>query len=202
LEERIEADIQLGGHAALVGELEALVIEQPLRELLRGQLIPARYRSGRQVEALAQYQAARRMLADELGLEPSPELQELERMVLSRRLTGFGSNCCPRISRDGTRILLAAPGPGPGVRVTTATVASDGSGLTPIPLPDATSTSVPDGAKILFRRPPHCTGRRTLDSPHRRYPPDESVPGREGPLRHLNYGSLPTSRRRRLWLLQ
>lgn len=83
VEERIESELQLGHHAELVGELEAWVIEQPLRERLRGQLILALYRSGRQSEALAQYQAARRMLADELGLEPSPELRELERMILS-----------------------------------------------------------------------------------------------------------------------
>jgi Tol biopolymer transport system component len=71
-----------------------------------------------------------------------------------RRLTGFGSNCCPRISRDGTRILLAAPGP--GGRVTTATVATDGTGLTPIPLPDATlnlgpGAWAPDGKRIAFQ---------------------------------------------------
>jgi predicted ATPase len=82
-EERIEAELQLGHHAELVAELEALTIEQPLRERLRGQLILSLYRSGRQSEALAQYQAARRMLSDELGLEPSPELRELERMILS-----------------------------------------------------------------------------------------------------------------------
>ena len=83
LEDRIETDLTLGRHAVLVGELEALVVEYPLRERLRGQLILALYRSGRQAEALAQYQATRRMLADELGLEPAPELRELERMILA-----------------------------------------------------------------------------------------------------------------------
>jgi len=83
LEERIDAELALGRHAALIGELEALVAQQPLRERPRGQLILALYRSGRQSEALAQYQAARRMLADELGLEPSPALRELERMILA-----------------------------------------------------------------------------------------------------------------------
>jgi DNA-binding SARP family transcriptional activator len=83
LEEQLEADLHLGRHATVVGELEALVVEHPLRERLRGQLILALYRSGRQSEALAQYQAARRMLADELGLEPSPELRELERLILA-----------------------------------------------------------------------------------------------------------------------
>jgi predicted ATPase/DNA-binding SARP family transcriptional activator len=83
LEERIEAELQLGRHAGLVGELEALVVEQPLRERVRGQLILALYRSGRQSEALEQYRSARRMLSDELGLDPSPELRELERMILA-----------------------------------------------------------------------------------------------------------------------
>ena len=83
LEERIDAELALGGHSTLVAEVEALVIEQPLRERLRSQLILALYRSGRQPEALAQYRTTRRMLADELGLEPSPDLRDLERMILS-----------------------------------------------------------------------------------------------------------------------
>jgi DNA-binding SARP family transcriptional activator len=82
LERRIEADLALGRSSELVGELEALVIEQPLRERLRGQLMLALYRSGRQAEALAAYQATRRMLIGELGIEPSPVLQELEKAIL------------------------------------------------------------------------------------------------------------------------
>lgn len=83
LEEKIDAELALGRHAALVAELEAIIVEHPLRERLRGQLILALYRSGRQSDALEAYQAARRMLADELGLEPSPELQELQRLILA-----------------------------------------------------------------------------------------------------------------------
>ena len=71
IEKRIEADLALGRHAELVGELEELVAEHPLRERLRGQLMLALYRSGRQAEALAAYRAARRLLVDELGIEPS-----------------------------------------------------------------------------------------------------------------------------------
>jgi DNA-binding SARP family transcriptional activator len=81
-EDRIEADLALGRHADVVGELEALVAEHPLRERLRAQLMLALYRSRRQAEALEAYQAARRTLVDELGIEPSPELQELERRIL------------------------------------------------------------------------------------------------------------------------
>jgi DNA-binding SARP family transcriptional activator len=82
LELRIDADLALGRHDELVGELEALVAEQPLRERLRRHLMTALYRSGRQAEALDAYQAARRALVDELGIDPSPALQELERAIL------------------------------------------------------------------------------------------------------------------------
>lgn len=82
LEQRIDADLELGRHAELVLELEALVAEQPLRERFRGQLILALYRSGRQAEALETYRETRRVLVEELGIEPSSELRELERAIL------------------------------------------------------------------------------------------------------------------------
>jgi DNA-binding SARP family transcriptional activator len=82
LEERIEADLELGGHAALVSELEGLVREHPLRERLRGELMLALYRCGRQVEALELYQESYRILNDELGISPGPELRELEQAIL------------------------------------------------------------------------------------------------------------------------
>jgi DNA-binding SARP family transcriptional activator len=82
LELRIDAELALGRHHELVAELEALVAEHPLRERLRGYLMTALYRSGRQAEALDAYQHARRALVDELGIEPSGALQELERAIL------------------------------------------------------------------------------------------------------------------------
>jgi len=82
LELRIEADLTLGRHDELIGELEALIAEHPLRERLRRDLMTALYRSGRQAEALDAYQEARRALVDELGIDPSPALQELERAIL------------------------------------------------------------------------------------------------------------------------
>ncbi len=82
LEDRIEADLAAGRHAVVVGELEALVSRHPLRERLRGQLMLALYRSGRQAEALEVYQDARRALVDELGIDPSRELRELEQAIL------------------------------------------------------------------------------------------------------------------------
>ncbi len=84
IEDRIEADLVLGRHAALVGEVEALLIEHSLRERLWAELMTALYRSGRQGEALRAYQRARTVLADELGIDPGPELQRLERSVLAQ----------------------------------------------------------------------------------------------------------------------
>ena len=84
LEDRIDADLALGRHTVLVGELEALVREHPLRERLQAQLMLALYRSGRQTEALERYRRARGALADELGIEPGRELQDLEQAILTQ----------------------------------------------------------------------------------------------------------------------
>ena len=83
LEERVEADLARHEHAPLASELEALVAEHPLRERLRGQQMLALYRLGRQADALATYREFRTRLSEELGLEPGPELRELERAILS-----------------------------------------------------------------------------------------------------------------------
>src|SRR5262249_61017257 len=82
VEDRIEADLALGRHADVAGELEALVAAHPLRERLYGQLMIALYRCGRQAEALEAYQAARPTLVEGLGIEPGPALQRLERAIL------------------------------------------------------------------------------------------------------------------------
>jgi DNA-binding SARP family transcriptional activator/pimeloyl-ACP methyl ester carboxylesterase len=82
VEARIDADLDLGCHAALVAELEVLVARHPLREDLRAQQLLALYRSGRQPDALAAYQAYRSRLDTDLGLEPSARLKELERRIL------------------------------------------------------------------------------------------------------------------------
>src|SRR5436190_1964321 len=82
VEERIDAELGCGGGAELVGELEALIEQEPLRERLRGQLMRALYAAGRQADALDAYRDARRMLQDELGLDPSDELRELEQAIL------------------------------------------------------------------------------------------------------------------------
>ena len=82
LEIRIDADLALGRHAALVAELEALTTEHPLRERLRAARMLALYRCGREPEALELYRETRRLLVDELGMEPSPALRELHDAIL------------------------------------------------------------------------------------------------------------------------
>jgi len=83
IEERIAAELAGGRDADVVGELQTLVAQHPLRERLRGQLMVALYRAGRQAEALETMRAGRQLLVDELGLEPGPELRRLERMILA-----------------------------------------------------------------------------------------------------------------------
>jgi DNA-binding SARP family transcriptional activator len=82
VEERIDADLEAGRHAEIVGEVEALVDRHPTRERLRAHLMLALYRSGRQAEALGVYQDARRTLVGELGIEPGRDLQQLHGEIL------------------------------------------------------------------------------------------------------------------------
>ncbi len=112
-EERIELELELGAGGELVGELEGLVAAHPYREGLRRRLMLALYRAGRQAEALDVYRAARRVLVDELGVEPSPELQELERAIL----------------RQDPALRPAAATSFPGARLPTPATALVGRGL-------------------------------------------------------------------------
>ena len=86
VEGRLEADIELGLHAEMIGELEGLVASYPLRERLWRLLVLALYRAGRQADALAAYRRARDLLALELGLEPGEELRRLEQAVLRQEV--------------------------------------------------------------------------------------------------------------------
>jgi predicted ATPase/DNA-binding SARP family transcriptional activator len=83
LEARVEADLAVGRHGELVGELQQLVAIHPLRERLYGQLMLSLYRSGRQADALKTFRDARDVLVEQLGIEPGPELREVERAVLA-----------------------------------------------------------------------------------------------------------------------
>jgi serine/threonine protein kinase/Tol biopolymer transport system component len=85
-EHRIAAEIATGGHSTVVSELEALTARYPLRERMWANLMLALYRSGRQAEALSTFERARQVLADELGADPSPELQRLHQRILDHDL--------------------------------------------------------------------------------------------------------------------
>jgi DNA-binding SARP family transcriptional activator/ABC-type branched-subunit amino acid transport system substrate-binding protein len=108
LEERVEADLALGRHADLVVELEALVAEHPLRERLRGQLMLALYRCGRQADALGLYREARRMFMEELGLEPGTALQRLQQQMLSQDVSLEAPERVEPDRREG-RVAAAVP---------------------------------------------------------------------------------------------
>ena len=84
IEDRVDADLVLGRHAELIGELEALAQENPLRERLWAQLMTALYRAGRQADALRAYQRARTVLAEQLGIDPGPALRQVEAAVLAQ----------------------------------------------------------------------------------------------------------------------
>jgi DNA-binding SARP family transcriptional activator len=84
VEERVDAELALGEHAALCPELESLVAEHPLRERLRSQLMLALYRSSRQADALEAYTAGRLLLVGELALEPGPQLRQLQQAILKQ----------------------------------------------------------------------------------------------------------------------
>src|SRR5205085_9550860 len=107
LEERIEADLALGRHTRLIPELKELVGNQPLRERPRAQLMLALYRSGRQAAALELYRRTRETLSDELGIEPSLELQELERRMLQHDPTLERARAPARQAEDGAPVPLA-----------------------------------------------------------------------------------------------
>ncbi|GGQ80767.1 AfsR/SARP family transcriptional regulator [Couchioplanes azureus] len=108
LEERIEIDLAMGNDQDLVAELQRLVAEHPMRERLRGSLMTALYRSGRQGEALAAFHAVARYLKEELGVDPSAELQELYQRILTNdpALAGTAAPARPVAEPAGT-----APGP-------------------------------------------------------------------------------------------
>ncbi|MDI5974014.1 BTAD domain-containing putative transcriptional regulator [Streptomyces sp. SL13] len=90
LEDCVQAELQLGLHNEVVGEISAMVTEHPLRERLVGQLMTALYRCGRRAEALAVYRVVRQRFVDELGLEPGPSVNQLHQDILTGSLTGHG----------------------------------------------------------------------------------------------------------------
>jgi DNA-binding SARP family transcriptional activator len=107
LEERVEADLEAGCHGELVGELEGLVDEHPVRERLRAHYMLALYRSGRQAEALEAYQAGRRILVEQLGIEPSRELQQLHGAILRQEAGLQAPGAAPPSEDHFEEVLLA-----------------------------------------------------------------------------------------------
>jgi DNA-binding SARP family transcriptional activator len=107
--ERIDADLELGRHGDVVGELEALVRDHPLRETFCRQLMLALYRAGRQAEALEVYQDARARFIDELGIEPGPELRRLQSEILRQEAGLAASDEAPLADDEGeiVKALLA-----------------------------------------------------------------------------------------------
>jgi predicted ATPase/DNA-binding SARP family transcriptional activator len=108
VEDRCDAELALGEHARLVGELETLVAEHPLRERLHALLMRALYGAGRQAEALAAYQRARQVLADQAGLDPGPELRRLEQALLAQD----PSLSAPVVTAAAGSVAAAAARPG------------------------------------------------------------------------------------------
>jgi predicted ATPase/DNA-binding SARP family transcriptional activator len=157
IEERLEADLGGGRHAEVVGELRGLVAVHPLRERLHGLLMLALYRAGRQADALAAYQAARRLLVEALGIEPGPALRELEKAILAQdpglapppepaRTTRLPSQPTPFLGRRRERIEIVALLQRSDLRLLTLTGAG-GSGKTRLALRVASELEpdYPDG---------------------------------------------------------
>jgi DNA-binding SARP family transcriptional activator/tetratricopeptide (TPR) repeat protein len=140
---RIDADLHLGRHAEVTWELRQLVAAHPLRERLHALLMLALYRDGRQAEALAAYQSARRVLVEELGTEPGPELRSLHQQILAADTGLIGIGPAPRqlpaavAGFAGRAAELAAltrlldePAKGPGMVVISAIGGTAGVGKT------------------------------------------------------------------------
>ena len=137
LEERIDADLACGRHGVLVPELEALVALHPLRERLRFQLMLALYRSGRQADALEVYRRARDVLVEELGIDPSRELQRLEQAILRQDE-----------ALDAVAPEPPPPAPMPLVRKTVTVVSARVSSAAPVD-PEAEDLSVGEAIDAL-----------------------------------------------------
>jgi predicted ATPase/DNA-binding SARP family transcriptional activator len=120
LELRYDAELACGRHDAIVADLEKLTAEDPYREKFLQQRLLALYRSGRQADALEVYRRAREVLAEDLGLEPSPALQELERAILRQE----PSLAAPEPPTRSTRPLPVPPTPLVGRRLELAAVSA------------------------------------------------------------------------------
>ena len=164
LEARIEADLALGGQDSLVAELETLVAAHPYREGLRAQLMLALYRSGRQAEALETYRRAKRTFSEELGIDPSPRLRELEGAILRQdsSLDAPGSEALRReeegaetvrekrrLPSRGTVALAAALGLAIAAAVVAAVRGSSGRSSVPVQLTGESVAVIDPGTNTI-----------------------------------------------------
>ena len=128
LELRIEAELALGRHATLIGELYALTDQHPLRERLSAQLMTALYRDGRQADALAAYRAARERLVEEIGIEPGPELKALEVRILAQD-PDLVTQQAPTSRPARTVLAVCTDSSGPAAVADRLAAASDGEAV-------------------------------------------------------------------------
>jgi DNA-binding SARP family transcriptional activator/streptogramin lyase len=140
LEDRIDADLAAGDGAVLVPELEQLIAREPLRERPYGQLMLALYRDGRQADALDTYQRARKLLSQEVGLEPGPQLNELERRILNQDPALVPRRASTAISssqRHRRRLLLAGAALVGLAALALGLVLTTGDAKPPVVIPDS-----------------------------------------------------------------
>ena len=154
LEDRVDADLALGRDGALVPELEALVEREPLRERPRGQLMLAFYRTGRQADALDLYKETRRRFVDQLGIEPTPRLRELEQAILAQDPeldAGLPRLRPPAAVRARSRRVIfgvAAIGV-TAILATTAVLIAQDDGATVLAAPGSVAVVDPKSARVV-----------------------------------------------------
>ena len=164
LEERIDADLALGRASEVIPELEHLVRDNPFRERPLSLLMLALYRTGRQAEALAVFQGSRRRFAEELGLEPGPQLQELQRGILAHDANLKPPNLPRPTERPGSRrpvrrlavmgvTAAVAAGAAVGLILGTGGSGASTSGLGSSEIPDAPAAIVATGDSLWSAYP-------------------------------------------------